>query len=112
MTDLPLPDSCVVHISDYDPDCEMCKSEVAAIEFATRNNAAANTVIEKRLAMTGRPVSMTNIIAIRLNTLIDSACAGNPKTRAKFELAFMSNYAIALQNADQQPVQRLVVPGG
>lgn len=112
MTEVAPEEQCVVHISDFDPDCEMCAAELASIENATRNNALANSMIERRLQAQGRPVSMTNIIALRLDTLIASACGENPKTRAKFELAFMSNYAQALQTAERQPIpSRLIVPG-
>lgn len=111
MTDEAPEEQCVVHISDYDPDCEMCRDEVTAIEFAVRNNAQANSQIEKRLGSLGRPVSMTNVIAIRLDTLIAMACGGNPKTRAKFELTFMVNYASALQQAERQRApSRLILP--
>jgi len=113
MTDISNEEQCVVHMTDYDPDCAMCKSEIATIEFTTRNNAEANQMLEKRLAMAGTPVSATNVVAIRLNTLIESACGGNPKTRARFELAFMQNYARALTDAVARPPQsRLVVPNG
>lgn len=112
MTDDAPEEQCVVHITDYDPDCEMCKSEVAEIQHAVKNNAIANTQIEQRLRNQGRPVSMTNVIAIRLDTLIAMACGGNPKTAAKFELTFMANYASALQQAERQPApSRLIVPG-
>lgn len=110
MTDVA-GEQCVVHITDYDPDCDMCRAEVFAIQHAVRNSAVANSQIEHRLAQQGRPVSMTNVIAIRVDTLIAFACGGNPKVAAKFELAFMANYASALQEAERQPApSRLIVP--
>lgn len=102
---------CVVHMSDWDPDCDVCKTEVTAIEHQVRNNADANRLIEQRLAQLGSPVGIVNVLSIRLNTLIESACGGNPKTRAKFELSFMANYAHALQQAEQNSVRANLMHG-
>lgn len=111
MTDEAPEEQCVVHMTDFDPDCEMCKAELATIERTHNTNAAANQLLEQRLAARGTPVPAVNVIALRLNTLIESACGGNPKTRARFELSFMANYAAALQQADRNAPTRLIVPG-
>lgn len=118
MTDtIPTPDAdpvdiqCIVHMTDWDPDCKMCKAELNELAHIAAANADANRVIEGRLRSMGGAVSITNILSIRLNTLIESACGGNPKTKAKFEQNFMANMAAALTKAEEQAVRARLMQG-
>lgn len=116
MTDTipPLEDGdfqCIVHMTDFDPDCPSCQNEVTFVESQVRQAANANTLSEARLRQFGVTASVTNILAIRLNTLIESATGGNPKVKARFEMSFMANYAAALAQAEQNAVRAKLMHG-
>lgn len=102
---------CLVHMSNFDADCEVCQNEVAVLHHQMTNGSQANRTIERRLAQLGMAVTATNLLSIRLNTLIESACMGNPKTKARFELSFQQNVANALSEAEQQAVRAQLMHG-
>lgn len=107
--------ACVVHTSEFQPDCEMCLDECTAIINFTGKVTTRNTATEQRIAYLGHTIDITSVVHMRLNTLIDMLVQHNPKMRARFEATFAVNCEEALRQTEEncnnlRQNNRLIVP--
>lgn len=89
--EMMFPEPCIVHMSSNDADCDVCKTEIAAIEeqmIATNKEIVS---IVSQLEMQGYDVDVTIHLAAKLDTLIASLLKGNHKAHAKFDATVAVN---------------------
>lgn len=109
MADEPEVAQCIVHMHDFDAECELCKTELEASKALLNTQVAGNQQTEMRLKANNVGMEGSSVINLRLNTLLDVLL--NPKQRALFERKFMTNYAEALRLAEDQIARQRLLGG-
>lgn len=112
MMQLPNPvEPCLVHMSDNDPDCELCQAELAALAILNADLQRETTEAEQRLARQGVGVDRAGVLMVRLNTLIGTLFGDNPKSHALFEMAYATNIAASFKVAEAEATRQKLLQG-
>jgi hypothetical protein len=117
MTGIPMTDTasptepCVVHVTDYDTDCEMCATELAALEGVITAMARGNQEVVTRIAHMGTLPGTEEFLALRVNTLIAWLFGGNRKMRLRFEVGYLMNVASTLAASEQKAARAQLLHG-
>lgn len=93
---------CLVHMTDYDDDCEFCAADVDRLEKVYESNVKRNNQIEQGLAADGMGLNPFQAMAVKLDVIMNVITGGNPKVRFMLELEYVTRVQAMLKDAEAE----------